>query len=94
MAVPACLSKSTVTICGFGALLSEFSSRLTFPDLTNFLLVRIQNYQRVFAAPHLFLIRAGAIDPATSMRIGALAAEPCDGASFVACAFDVNLTDD
>lgn len=94
MAVPACLSKSTVTICGFGALVSEYSSRLTFPDLTNFRLVRIQNYQRVFAVPHLFLIRAGAIDPTASMRIAALAAEPCDRASLVACAFDVTLTDD
>ena len=35
------------TILGFGSLLSEQSSRLTFPDLENFRLVRVPNYRRL-----------------------------------------------
>ena len=39
-AVPAALLPDRVTILGYGALLSEASSRLTFPTLSNFRLVR------------------------------------------------------
>lgn len=42
---------STLTILGFGSLLSESSSRLTFPELENFRLARVPNYRRVFAHP-------------------------------------------
>ena len=44
-------NKDTITILGFGSLLSEKSSRLTFPDLTNFRLARVPHYRRVFAHP-------------------------------------------
>ena len=37
------------TILGFGSLLSEQSSRTTFPLLENFRLVRVAGYRRVFA---------------------------------------------
>ena len=39
------------TILGFGSLLSEQSSRLTFPDLENFRLVRVPNYRRLMQHP-------------------------------------------
>ena len=51
------------TILAYGALLSERSSRLTFPDLTNFRLVRVRGLRRVFSHPHVFLIAQNVIDP-------------------------------
>ena len=45
------LESDTITILGFGSLLSEKSSRLTFPDLTNFRLGRVPGYRRTFAHP-------------------------------------------
>ena len=47
----------TTTIIGYGALLSERSSRLTFPNLVNFRYVKIKGYRRVFRHPHLFLLK-------------------------------------
>lgn len=41
-------NKAKITILGFGSLLSERSSRMTFPELTNFRLGRVPNYRRVF----------------------------------------------
>ncbi|KAJ8601981.1 hypothetical protein CTAYLR_002713 [Chrysophaeum taylorii] len=84
--------RTSSTIVGYGALLSPESSRLTFPGLKNFRLVRIQGWRRVFAHPHLFLMSRGLLDVDT-MRLASLSAEPCDGASFVAAAFDVMLDD-
>ena len=40
-----------ITIVGFGSLLSERSSRMTFPDLQNFRLGRVPNYRRAFSHP-------------------------------------------
>lgn len=55
MKIPACYpssSPSMVTILGLGSLLSERSSRTTFPDLCNFRLGRVSNkYRRVFGHP-------------------------------------------
>jgi hypothetical protein len=46
-----------ITIIGFGSLLSEQSSRLTFPNLHNFRLIRVPNYRRVFAHPTSIFFR-------------------------------------
>jgi len=79
-------------VIAYGALLSEPSSRLTFPSLTNFRLVRVRNVRRLFGMTHLFLTGAGVVDVATR-RIAALCVEPAEGCSFVAAAFDVVLDD-
>ncbi|EOD24670.1 hypothetical protein EMIHUDRAFT_206741 [Emiliania huxleyi CCMP1516] len=47
---PAALRPDRVTVIAYGALLSEPSSRLTFPSLTNFRLVRVRNVRRLIAA--------------------------------------------
>ena len=87
---PALISGSSqaVTLLGYGALLSESSSR--FPH------VRVKHHKRVFAHPHLFLIKEGLIDPMSSLHLATLSAEPSDDASssFVVAAFDVMLTDE
>ena len=91
---PTPLQPSQVTILAYGALLSEESSRLTFPELSNFRLVRVRNMRRLFGMSHLFLTREGIADPSSTLRIAALSVEPAPGASFVAAAYDVVLDDD
>ena len=51
------------TILGFGSLLSEQSSRLTFPDLENFRLVRVPNYRRLMQHPASIFFQRGIADP-------------------------------
>ena len=50
---------NTITILGFGSLLSERSSRTTFPDLFNFRLGRVRNYRRVFGHPASIFFQRG-----------------------------------
>ena len=76
------------TILGFGSLLSEQSSRLTFPDLENFRLVRVPNYRRLMQHPASIFFQRGIADP-QKKNWCSLSAEPCPGGSFVACAFEV-----
>lgn len=91
---PAALQPSQVTLLGYGALLSESSSRLTFPHLTKFRYVRVKGMRRVFAHPHLFLIREGIIDPSETFKLASLSAESArSDLSFVVAAFDVTLDD-
>ena len=46
------MGKPDVTIVGLGSLLSERSSRTTFPNLANFRLARIDGYRRVLERHH------------------------------------------
>ncbi|KAL3945439.1 MAG: hypothetical protein SGBAC_000492 [Bacillariaceae sp.] len=98
MKIPNVLAAATnpTTILGYGSLLSEDSARVTFPDLSNFRLVRLRCMRRVFAHPHLFLVSEGLVDPDTSFCLASLSTEPCDAMEigFVAAAFDVNLDDE
>ena len=90
--LPASLQQEHATFLGYGALLSESSARLTFPHLTNFRLVQVPGWRRLFGHPHLFLIRSGVVDPSLTNHICALSAEPAKGGrGFVAAAFDVTL---
>lgn len=78
-----------VTILGFGSLLSESSSRVTFPNLRNFRLGRVNNYRRVFAHPaSIFFERK--IANLETMEMSSLSAEPCEGAGFVCSIFEVS----
>jgi hypothetical protein len=94
MTFPPALQPSQVTLLGYGALLSESSSRLTFPHLTNFRHVRVKGMRRVFGHPHLFVIREGLADPLQTLKLASLSAEPASSdISFVVAAFDVTLDD-
>ena len=77
-----------MTILGFGSLLSERSSRLTFPDLKNFRLGRLRNYRRVFAHPTALFFRRGIADLST-LQIGTLSVEPCPGHDCIVTVFQV-----
>lgn len=66
---------ATVTILGLGSLLSERSSRTTFPDLINFRLGRISNcYRRVFGHPASIFFQRGLADQETN-EFSSLSAE-------------------
>ena len=82
-------SRSAITILGLGSLLSERSARTTFPDLRNFRCVRIKGFRRIFAhTPSIFVARG--IANMESLEMASLSAEPCEGASFVMTAFEVD----
>eukprot|EP00537_Pseudo-nitzschia_pungens_P011967 CAMPEP_0172388528 /NCGR_PEP_ID=MMETSP1061-20121228/5611_1 /TAXON_ID=37318 /ORGANISM="Pseudo-nitzschia pungens, Strain cf. pungens" /LENGTH=286 /DNA_ID=CAMNT_0013118443 /DNA_START=114 /DNA_END=974 /DNA_ORIENTATION=- len=84
MKLPACnLSPSSppstmVTILGLGSLLSERSSRTTFPDLSNFRLGRVSNqYRRVFGHPASIFFQRGLANMETK-EFSSLSAEALD----------------
>eukprot|EP00965_Chrysotila_dentata_P226055 6195168-Pleurochrysis_carterae.AAC.3 len=90
---PIALRPSSVTILAYGALISEQSARLTFPRLRNFRLARVDGLRRVFAHPHIFLLKEGVVK-VNDLRIASLSVEPSKDAFFVAAAFDVDLDDE
>ena len=91
---PKALQPSKVTLLGYGALLSESSSRTTFPDLQNFRHVRVHGMRRVFQHPHLYLISQKLVDPSNTLKLASLSAEPNGDSSFVVAAFEVELDDE
>lgn len=47
-----------MSVVGFGSLLSQRSSRFTFPELQNFRLARLRGFRRVFAHITPFFFKA------------------------------------
>ena len=84
------VSVSTMTVLGFGSLLSEKSSRLTFPTLQNFRLGRVQGYRRVFRHTPASFVRKG-IALRESMEMASVSAEKVssDNVGFVCAVFEV-----
>lgn len=76
------------TILGFGSLISRYSSRRTFPELTNFRAVTIKGYRRVFQHPAGVFFTMGIADLA-SKRYCSLSIERAEGFSFRAVAFNI-----
>jgi len=75
MKLPSSAPTTTVTILGLGSLLSERSSRTTFPDLSNFRLGRISSrYRRVFGHPASIFFQRGLADQETK-EFSSLSAE-------------------
>ena len=68
---------ATVTILGLGSLLSERSSRSTFPELKNFRLGRIPKYRRVFGHPASIFFQRGLANT-TTHEYSSLSAEALD----------------
>ena len=82
----------TITILGFGSLLSERSSRTTFPQLQNFRLGRLVNFRRVFAHPADIFFQRGIANFATK-EMSSLSVETCDGAACIVSVFEVPAAD-
>jgi hypothetical protein len=87
-------SSSMVTILGFGSLLSERSSRMTFPDLKNFRLGRVTGYRRVFGHPASIFFQRGLANLETK-EMSSLSAEYTgdDKTGFVCSVFEVPNTE-
>lgn len=83
------MDMNTVTILGFGSLLSETSAKTTFPDLKDFRLGRVNNYRRVFAHPASIFFQRGIVNYDT-LEMSSLSAEYCAGSSFVCSIFEVS----
>jgi hypothetical protein len=83
---------TTITILGFGSLLSEKSSRLTFPTLINFRLVRVPNYQRMFAHPTSIFFQRKIANRST-LEMASLSCEYNPNCSFIATAFDIPVSE-
>jgi len=81
-------SNDMITILGFGSLLSEQSSRMTFPTLKNFRLGRVHNHRRVFAHPASIFFQRG-IANLDSLQMSSLSCEYVEGSSFICSVFDV-----
>lgn len=79
-----------ITILGFGSLLSERSSRMTFPELENFRLGHVPNYRRVFGHPASIFFQRGIANLAT-LEMSSLSAEYAKHHSgFVCSVFEVS----
>lgn len=82
-----------ITIIGFGSLLSERSSRTTFPDLEGFRLGRVPNYRRVFGHPASIFFQRGIANLETK-EMSSLSAEYCDGhPGFICSVFEISSQD-
>lgn len=82
------LDDEYVTVLGFGSLMSEKSSRTTFPDLINFRLGRVPNYRRTFAHPSTIFFKHN-IHCMDTLQIASLSAEYSPGDSFICAVFEV-----
>ena len=85
--MPESTASTTLTVLGLGSLLSERSSRTTYPRLTNFRLARVEGYRRVFGHPAGIFFERG-IANAETKEFSSLCAEPCAGASFICTVFE------
>lgn len=77
----------SVSVVGYGSLLSEQSARETIPGLTNFRIVTVKGYRRIFnKVGVVFLSRYGA-DP-TSLQLASCSTEPDSEAEIICSQFD------
>ncbi|RZC50962.1 hypothetical protein C5167_019389 [Papaver somniferum] len=77
-----------LSICGFGSLLSERSSRSTFPDLINFRIAKLIGFRRVFAHTAPIFFERGIANPQIQ-EISSLSVEPCEGETLVVTVFEI-----
>ncbi|KAJ7980313.1 Butirosin biosynthesis [Quillaja saponaria] len=85
-------SGGLISICGFGSLLSERSSRSTFPDLLNFRVARLNGFRRVFAHAAPIFFERGIAKPETK-EISSLSVEPCEGETLIATVFEIKKSE-
>nr|XP_043628457.1 uncharacterized protein LOC122599912 [Erigeron canadensis] len=82
----------TLSICGFGSLLSERSARSTFPDLVNFRVAKLNGFRRVFAHVAPIFFERGIAKPETK-EISSLSVEPCEGESLIVTVFEIKKSE-
>ncbi|XP_072983262.1 uncharacterized protein [Typha latifolia] len=77
-----------ISICGFGSLLSEKSSRSTFPDLKNFRVGVLRGFRRVFAHVAPIFFDRGIANEETG-EVSSLSVEPCEGGYLLVTVFEI-----
>lgn len=77
-----------ITILGFGSLLSEKSSRTTFPTLKSFRLGRVLDHRRTFAHPASIFFQRN-IAKLETLEMSSLSVEYKKGSSMVCSVFEV-----
>ncbi|XP_015692564.2 uncharacterized protein LOC102710701 [Oryza brachyantha] len=84
----ACPGGGRISVVGFGSLLSERSSRSTFPELEGFRVAALRGFRRVFAhsAP-IFFERGIAIE--VTKEFSSLSVEPCEGELIIVTVFEI-----
>ena len=81
------MATKTITIIGFGSLLSPTSAKTTFPELRNFKLAKVKGFRRIFTHPASIFFERGIANMET-LEISSLCAEPCHGAEFICSVFE------
>lgn len=81
-----------ISIAGFGSLLSERSSRSTFPDLKNFRVGKLKGFRRVFAHVAPIFFERGIAKPETK-EISSLSVEPCEGEELIVTVFEIQKSE-
>lgn len=82
----------TLSICGFGSLLSERSARSTFPDLINFRVAKLNGFRRVFAHVAPIFFERGIAKPETK-EVSSLSVETCEGESLIVTVFEIKKSE-
>lgn len=77
-----------ITILGFGSLLSEKSSRTTFPTLKNFRLGKVLHHRRTFAHPASIFFQRN-IAKLETLEMSSLSVEYKEGFSMICSVFEV-----
>ncbi|KAL2651771.1 hypothetical protein R1flu_019899 [Riccia fluitans] len=81
-----------ISICGFGSLLSERSSRFTFPYLQNFRVGILHGFRRVFAHVAPVFLERGIANVETK-EMSSLSVEPFPGESIVVTVFEISQSE-
>ncbi len=76
-----------IPVVGYGSLLSERSARETVPSLSDFRLVRVPGYRRIFNKVGVVFISRFGADP-DSKALGSCATEPFSGSELVCSLFN------
>ncbi|KMT16526.1 hypothetical protein BVRB_3g048200 [Beta vulgaris subsp. vulgaris] len=84
--------RGSISICGFGSLLSERSARSTFPELCNFRVARLRGFRRVFAHVAPIFFERGIAKPETK-EISSLSVEPYEGEELIVTLFEIQKSE-
>jgi hypothetical protein len=81
-----------ISVVGYGSLLSEQSARETVPGLSNYRLVRVPGYRRVFDKVGIVFISRHGMSP-DSLELASCSTEPAEGIEIIAAQFECSETD-
>lgn len=81
-----------ISVVGYGSLLSEQSARETVPNLSNYRLVRVPGYRRVFDKVGIVFISRHGMPP-DSLELASCSTEAADGIDIIAAQFECSVSD-